>query len=156
MFSFIWRQVLIWSVFEETHLSPAISHLTVMIRENTMGFKEALSWVHSNIVSGTLRDRRANVVLNGHPPLISVTEKLLPRPTRVTLAQLRSGYSKYLNSYMARVNPDVCEICPLCCSSTHTTRHFFEWAQRSTSLTPLRLWTDPVDAGRFLEMDLVQ
>ena len=40
--------------------SAAVSQQTVMIRENTMGFKESLSWGHSNIVSGALRDRRAN------------------------------------------------------------------------------------------------
>ena len=56
-----------------------ISHLTVMIRGSTMGIREALSWVHSNIVSGALRDRSANAVLDRHLPLIPVSEKTLPR-----------------------------------------------------------------------------
>ena len=70
-----------------------------------------------------------------------------PAPTRFTLAKLRSGYSKYLNSYMARINPHISEICPPCCSSSHTTRHLFECPQRPSSQTPLSLWTETVEAG---------
>ena len=131
----------------------AIGHLTSMIGENRMTVKEALSWVHTETVNGALRDRRVNAVLGEHPPSIADSEKSLPRQTRVTLAQLRSGYSKYLNSYLARVNPEIVDVCPQCGCSHHTTRHLFECPLRPTTLTTRSLWTDPIGAAGFLGLD---
>ena len=96
--------------------------------KSTMGIKEALSWMNSNIVSVALRDRRANVLLDGYPPLISVSEKTLRRPTRVTLVQLRSDFSKFLNSYLTRVNLNISDP-PMLLFAPYN----------QTSLTPLSL-----------------
>ena len=127
-----------------------------MIREDRISVREALSWYHCIHVEGTLKDRGDNAVLEEQPPEhISEEEKTLPRSTRVTLAQLRSSYSKYLNSYLARVNPQIVDVCPDCDSSPHTTRHLFECTQRPTTLTPMSLWTDPVGAASFLGLELV-
>ena len=128
--------------------SAAISHVAVMAQGGAL--KDALSAIHTEVVAESLRNLKDNVVLGGRPPPIARVEASLPRPTRVTLSQLRSGYSKYLNSYLTRVNPEIADRCPDCDSPNHTTRHLFSCPARPTGLTPESLWTNPVDAARFL------
>ena len=70
--------------------------------------------LHSKFVRKSISKMRNNKVLNAPPPPISESEKKLPRSTRVKLAQLRSGYSKLLNSYMSRIDPEVRDVCPDC------------------------------------------
>ena len=50
-------------------------------------------------------------------PEVNRKEKQLPRKTRCTLVQLRSGYSIFLNSYRSGVDPDVKDQCPECSGS---------------------------------------
>jgi len=44
-----------------------------------------------------------NRVLGASPPDISPLESLLPRSVRTTLAQLRSGHCRLLNTYKAHI-----------------------------------------------------
>ena len=78
------------------------------------------------------------------------SEKKLPRSTRVKLAQLRSGYSKLLNSYMSRIDPEVRDVCPDCQESPHDTKHLFECKKKPTHFTIDSLWLLPVEAASFL------
>ena len=77
-------------------------------------------------------------VLNAAPPKISDSEKVLPRETRSTLAQLRSGYSNYLNSYKARISQNqptpIIDTCPHCNDASHTTNHLFSCRNNPTTL----------------------
>ena len=53
--------------------------------------------IHTSCIKQTLEKLSPNKVTKNKPPEISSEEKVLPRPTRSTLAQLRSGYSSSLN-----------------------------------------------------------
>ena len=74
-------------------------------------------------------------------------------PRRSTLAQLRLGYSKYLNAYLVRINNEVTPDCPLCTNEPHNTPYNFECTTRTTHLAPLLLWTNPVEVATLLALD---
>ena len=114
-------------------------------------YKSKLREIHTKSVSDAINNMNANKVINTAPPAINVTEKLLPRSTRATLSQLRSGYSNFLNSYKSRINPEVQDRCPNCTES-HTTSHLFNCRGNPTTLRPLDLWEKPLDAARFLNL----
>ncbi|KAI5732608.1 hypothetical protein M8J76_002264 [Diaphorina citri] len=81
-----------------------------------------------------------NRVLNQQPPEVSNEELRLPRKTRSTLAQLRSGWSKILNAYLHRINNEVENKCPDCQQSPHDVHHLFTCSAHPTNLTPIDLW----------------
>ena len=85
-------------------------------------------------------------------PGINRTEKLLPRKTRTTLAQLRSSYSTYLNKYLHRINPATypSPSCPQCDVEEHSTNHLFDCTAAPTDLTTGSLWEDPPAVAAFL------
>jgi hypothetical protein len=114
-------------------------------------YKRGLKVIHTRSVANQLREMNKSKVLNTEPPEINVTEKLLPRATRSTLSQLRSGYSNYLNSYKARINPEIVDKCPHCTES-HTSTHLFACQNNPTDLVPRDLWTKPLQVARFLNL----
>ena len=87
-------------------------------------------------------------------PTISEEEKRLPRKTRCTLAQIRSGYSIFLNSYNHRIDPSSSEGCPDCGQVPHDSLHLFNCPKKPTSLAVDSLWTAPIDAAKFLGLDI--
>ncbi|XP_067636615.1 uncharacterized protein [Eurosta solidaginis] len=95
-----------------------------------------------------------NPVLKVKYPKLAEEERILPRETRVTLAQLRSGYCNRLNSYISRINPDIQNVCPACNVSPHDTNHLFNCNVEPTPLTPLSLWSTPVETASFLGLPL--
>ena len=113
-------------------------------------YKKQLKKIHTNSVSSTLKQMK-NKILKTRPPEINDSEKTLPRSTRTTLAQLRSGYSKYLNSYNSRIDPNIEDKCPQC-QASHTTEHLFKCPRNPTRLTVRDLWTKPVETARFLNL----
>ncbi len=115
-------------------------------------YKAKLKTIHTNTVKDVINNTR-NKVLNTRPPEISKTELSLPRVTRSTLAQLRSGYSSYLNSYKARIDKtgSLVDKCPNC-DSSHTTQHLFNCQQKPTNLNTKDLWKNPVKVARFLDL----
>ena len=94
-----------------------------------------------------------NKVLNQLPPDINPEEKSLSRRARSELARLRSGYSRRLNNYLARIDPEIQDICPLCNATPHNTAHLFSCCQNPTDLQVLDLWTRPCLAAEFLNLD---
>ena len=116
-------------------------------------YKSRLKQIHTESVRDSIAKMANNKVLQAKPPAISKDENSLPRTTRSTLAQLRSGYSSYLNTFLARINkdpnkfvPDTCPKCP----ELHTTEHLFNCSQNPTSLTVKNLWSTPIETARFL------
>ena len=107
---------------------------------------------HTKTVKNVINNT-TNKVLNARPPEINRTELSLPRTTRSTLAQLRSGYSTYLNSYKARIDKtgSLVDKCPNC-DSSHTTQHLFNCRQKPTNLNTKDLWKNPVKVARFLDL----
>ena len=73
---------------------------------------------------------------------------------RTNLAQLRSGYSPYLKSYMACIrHNDHEDICPDCHGTGHTTNHLFDYPAKPTGLTTSSLWDSPTKAAEFLGLE---
>ncbi len=117
-------------------------------------YKQRLKALHTNSVRKNIAKLEHNKVLGAPPPKINDSEKALPRVTRTTLSQLRSGYSTYLKSYMSRISKEepVADICPLCQQPGHTTEHIFSCPANPTTLTPRDLWSKPLECARFLNL----
>lgn len=115
-------------------------------------YKQINKKIHTDSVARSLSNRRPNKVLLRHPPKICKTEETLPRKTRVRLAQLRSGYSPMLNSYMNKIDPTTPNSCPDCNNSPHDTVHLFTCPVKNQQPVDT-LWTDPVSAARHLGLD---
>ena len=88
-------------------------------------YKAGLKLIHTDCVGKTIENLEDNKVLHAPAPEIHPSETSLPRKTRTTLAQLRSGYSTVLNSFLNRINPALSptDSCPKCGQSPHTTAH---------------------------------
>ena len=81
----------------------------------TKEYRRLLKTVHTETVATTTQSYPPSGVLGTGPPPVNVREeKTLPRRTRRTLSQLRSGYSQHLLSYRARLEPDQGSSCPIC------------------------------------------
>ena len=110
--------------------------------------------IHTSCVKQTLNSLSPNKVTKTKPPEINSEEKLLPRTTRSTLAQLRSGYSSSLNSFLSRCFPSkYSNTCPNCGQSPHDTAHLFKCPSKPTHLTLESLWDSPKDVATFLGLD---
>ena len=108
--------------------------------------------IHTSIVSRHLATRGNNKILRTPPPHTSSSEEILPRPTRRTLAQLRTNKSPFLKSYLHKVDAKShpSPLCPLCNNHTHDTHHLFNCTHIRTILSPLDLWTDPAGVTALL------
>jgi len=70
-----------------------------------------------------------------------------------TLAQLRLGHCRLLNSYKARITAGVTDICPDCGVAPHSVEHLFQCPARPKQLTTQDLWNDPDAVADFLKLD---
>ena len=73
--------------------------------------------IHTSIVQTYLNTRTNNKILNDIPPKINPEEETLPRKTRRTLSQLRTGKSPILNTYKHKIDP-ILNQSPLCMQET--------------------------------------
>ena len=135
--------------------SPFVKHYTGQrLQISKEEYKRQNKKIHSDTVNATIGDYPPNKVLETIPPEINQNEKLLPRTTRTTLAQLRSSYSPYLKSYLHRINRSDTDNCPLCNRAAHTTSHLFECTANPTDLEPSDLWTNPLKVAEFLNLPI--
>ena len=135
--------------------APRLEHLLegVDLPLPTKEYRRLLKTVHTETVATTTQSYPPSGVLGTRPPPVNVREeKTLPRRTRRTLSQLRSGYSQHLLSYRARLEPDQKSSCPLCHTARHTTAHLFQGPTNPTNLPLTALWTNPVEAARFIDL----
>ena len=137
------------NIFTKHHeeYKDLLDHGSTMDEDN---HKSAIKVLHTRAVSDALNSYRCNKVLGQIPPAVSESEIQLPRTTRTHLAQLRTGYSKHLTSYMSRINPEVRDECPRCQEPGHTTSHLFSCQENPTDLTVESLWLEPAEAATFL------
>ena len=124
------------------HLIPSIT--------DTLSVREAQNTLHNAIVATARDELSHNKVINRHPPPTADSERQLPRVTRTILAQLRSGWSNFLNSYRARIIPGTQDSCPSCNQTPHDTLHIFSCPAKPTALRPVDLWLNPTMTANFL------
>ena len=115
------------------------------------GIKEARKTIHTRALRAAISSRRPNGVLSAEAPEVDQEETTLPRQTRTTLAQLRSGYCSSLNTHKFRINTSPTPACPCFRQADHTTQHLFDCLEHPTGLTPLDLWQQPGEAVEFLK-----
>ena len=119
--------------------------------DGTVGDAEAArTEIHSAAVASSIEARRVNRVLDAPPPTIDPEEEELPRKTRRTLSQLRSGFCLSLEEYRHRVGLSASRVCPCCRQEDHTVQHIFECPDHPTDLQPLDLWLHPIGVAEFL------
>ena len=115
--------------------------------------KECIKKLHTAMVEQVKRKLKPNTVLGKEPPDIATEELQLPRTTRCTLAQLRSGWSKHTNHYRNRIDPTVRDECPQCGTSPHDVLHLFSCPRCPTTLKPQDLWDRPIQAAEHLQLE---
>ena len=139
------------------HLKPTIQNFRSSIEEhlpiNADNRKAKLKAIHTKEVKNTLDNLPPNNVLGRAPPEVNKAELKLSRHVRSQLSQLRSGYSRRLNSYLTRLDNTVEDKCPNCSYIPHDTAHLFNCPDDPTTLTVLSLWTKPKQAAEFLKLD---
>jgi len=116
-------------------------------------YRDCLRTIHSQAVIDARANFVPNRVLGASPPDISPLENLLPRSVRTTLAQLRSGHCRLLNSYKARITSGISDVCPECGVAPHSVEHLFNCQSYPTQLTVQDLWDDPAAVADFLNLD---
>ena len=118
----------------------------------TSRYKSGLQSIHTTAVQKTIEDQADNQVLGAPAPKINKSERELPRKTRTTPAQLCSGYSSFLSSYLFRIKArgSVTDKCPDCHEHPHTTSHLFVCPANPTHLTPRALWEQPTNVAAHL------
>jgi hypothetical protein len=127
-----------------------IAHLVNGAFDDQM-YRNGLRTLHTEAVERAKTALAPNRVLGGPAPPVAASEKTLPRRARTTLAQLRSGFCRLLNSYQHRITRGATpDICPSCRGTPHDVAHLFNCAARPTTLTPTDLWSNPRDVARFL------
>ena len=90
-------------------------------------------------------------MLDRRPSPISNSEKVLTRKERSTLAQLRSGYCRLLDSYKIRIKKNASlNVCADCGMTPHDVKHLFVCPAHPTTLIPSDLCSRPTDAVREL------
>jgi hypothetical protein len=130
----------------------AVEPLTAGGVVDTRQYRAGLRRLHTEAVHEALQDYAPNNVLGCSPPAVAASEQQLSRRARSVLSQLRSGYCNLLNSYKARLSPDVQNICPECGVAPHDVAHLFDCTARPTQLSTRDLWDSPGEVATFLDL----
>ena len=101
------------------YLAGVSSHLTngTLDPEN---YRNTIKSIHTEVVSNVISRCGHSRVLGGPRPSLSPSERLLTRPERTALAQLRSGDCHFLGDYLLRVGRSESAVCPECRFRRHT------------------------------------
>ena len=118
----------------------------------TTDIKTNMRHMHTSIVYRYLAAGGNNKILRTPPPHISISEEILPRLIRHTLAQIRTYRSPCLKSYLHKVDAKShpSPLCPFCNTHIQYTHHLFHCTHICTTLSPLDLWRYPA-AGQLDE-----
>ena len=122
----------------------------IQLISNT-NYKSATSSIQQDVVR-TANESSSSKLPIGRPPPIATAEQTLPRKTRTTLAQLRTGHSRILGQYMNRIDPTARNHCHNCGQSPHDTHHLFHCPSKLTTLTVESLWTALTETAKHLNL----
>ncbi len=120
---------------------------------NKPSYKKGLKRLHTKVVKTCISKYSNNRVLGTRPPEVHKSELNLKRKARTSLAQLRSGFSRKLNSYLYRIQESAHDHCPNCNISPHDVTHLFNCPAKPTNLKPIDLWKKPSAVTAFLKLD---
>ena len=120
-------------------------------------YKDGLRKIHQQEARRSIDNNRPALLVSLDPNnslAVDSSEKQLPRTARSTLAQLRSGYSKFLGSYKSRVDPTASDQCPDCEGTPHDVHHLFRCPNNPAppDLGVASLWTNPLGVAEFLQL----
>jgi len=116
-------------------------------------YRSALRSLHSQAVVDAQSNFVPNRVLGTAPPELSSFACYRSRSVRTTLAQLRSGHCRLLNSYKARITAGMTDVCPDCGVAPHSVEHLLQCPACPTQLTTQDLWDDPDAVADFSKLD---
>ena len=134
----------------QSRFLPSIGHLVQDGSIPHADYPAALRDLHTRAVADSVSSMGPNRVLGVRPPLVDPSELELGRAQRTSLAQLRSGHSSRLNSFLHRVGRAPSPECPDCHLEDHTVHHIFECTAAPTLLTPIDLWEHPREVIDFI------
>jgi len=117
---------------------------------NPSQYPAARRGLRAAAVKDYLEHRPPSKLLLAQPPDVDPSETLLPRVSRTTLAQLRSGYCSRLASYRHSVGWSDTDLCPDCQAAPQTSHHLFNCPEHPTDLSVGDLWTAPLHVVQFL------
>ncbi|KAF2344064.1 hypothetical protein FHG87_025181 [Trinorchestia longiramus] len=136
--------------YPQSCFQPSIAHLLSPNADCLPStHRQSLNSLHSSAVQQAISAADPNRGLQLSPSPISEKERSLPRSSRTLLSQLRSGHSRVLNSYQARIGATQDSTCPACGAEDQTTS-LFSCPNTPTHLTPLDLWLFSISTGTFL------
>ena len=101
---------------------------------NQANLKLGMKSIHTVDVRCAIINYSTNLITANRPLPSDGSEQKLPRRTRATLAQLRSGWCHITNHYMSRINPEIQDICPNCGISPHDVHHLFNSHRKPTTV----------------------
>ena len=107
--------------------------------------------IHTAIVAEHLREIPPNPLIHAAPPKIHISEQILSRNLRRTLAQLRAQKCPMLQENLYNIGAADTSDCPLCEHERHTTAHLFSCPRVPTTLTPEDLWCRPALVAALIE-----
>ena len=108
-------------------------------------FPRVKNQLHTDIVRKALENTGPNRVLGVRPPPIHASETSLPRISRTTLSQLRSGHCARLKVFQVKIGKTDDDSCPDCNLFSQSVNHLFDCPARPTTLRPIDLWENPRD-----------
>ena len=109
--------------------------------------KLTLQAIHIDAVNKAVNNQKNNIVLDNLPHPINDSEKNLTSKVRATLAQLRSGYYRLLDSCKSRIKKDASlNVCADCGKMPHDVKHLFACPAHPMTLIPSDLWSRPIDS----------
>ena len=115
-------------------------------------FHQVKNSLHTDIVRRAISRAGNNRVLGRPPPPVHNNENHLPRLTRVTLAQLRSGQCARLRDFQFTIGKSPDNICRHCTLEPQTVIHLFNCPAKPTTLTELDLWLNPWGVADYLRL----
>ena len=110
-------------------------------------YPKTIRKLHTKVIQETVSYYTLNRVLGSRPPRISPSQKTLPRQTRVTMSQLRSGHCARLADYQFRIGKVDSDTCPECQIHPASVKHIFECPSNPTRLTTRDLFDESLRGG---------
>ena len=113
-------------------------------------YSKFLRQVHSEAVAAAIAAHSPNRVLGVKPPMVSASERRLPRAHCTILSQLRSGFSSAMRDFRHRIGAEPSSEYPECADPCHSVPHLFSCPAKPADLSVDDMWEGPLEVAHFL------